>query len=159
MLPQPGDLKDSLLSLPWFFQQSLSPIVFGGTCLSFLSSFISKDSVCNVKNNFYRTHCCLPQISDICRIRVWIIWPREQVSVSIKPYHAAAANPAFWFVRGLQGRLRIAAWTNSHSLSVIAFMKCRCFQSDSEYMAGQLSAYGFKLLDAPEHADIWLVNT
>ncbi|KAB1204815.1 Threonylcarbamoyladenosine tRNA methylthiotransferase [Morella rubra] len=32
-------------------------------------------------------------------------------------------------------------------------------QSDSEYMAGQLSAFGYSLSDNPEEADLWLVNT
>ena len=32
-------------------------------------------------------------------------------------------------------------------------------QSDSEYMAGQLSAYGYTLTDTPEEADLWLINT
>ncbi|KAL9270762.1 hypothetical protein AKJ16_DCAP20838 [Drosera capensis] len=33
------------------------------------------------------------------------------------------------------------------------------WQSDSEYMAGQLSAYGYALSDVPEDADLWLINT
>ena len=32
-------------------------------------------------------------------------------------------------------------------------------QSDSEYMAGQLSAYGYGLIDSPNLADLWLINT
>ncbi|KAJ4967256.1 hypothetical protein NE237_019105 [Protea cynaroides] len=32
-------------------------------------------------------------------------------------------------------------------------------QSDSEYMAGQLSAFGYTLSDSPEEADLWLINT
>lgn len=32
-------------------------------------------------------------------------------------------------------------------------------QSDSEYMAGQLSAFGYALTDNSEEADIWLINT
>ncbi|XP_070669967.1 uncharacterized protein [Malus domestica] len=32
-------------------------------------------------------------------------------------------------------------------------------QSDSEYMAGQLSAFGYPLSDNPEEADLWLINT
>ncbi|OWM85086.1 hypothetical protein CDL15_Pgr027873 [Punica granatum] len=32
-------------------------------------------------------------------------------------------------------------------------------QSDSEYMAGQLSAFGYSLTDTPEEADLWLINT
>lgn len=35
---------------------------------------------------------------------------------------------------------------------------CLC-QSDSEYMAGQLSAFGYPLSDNPEEADLWLINT
>ncbi|XP_008459674.1 uncharacterized protein LOC103498722 isoform X2 [Cucumis melo] len=31
--------------------------------------------------------------------------------------------------------------------------------SDSEYMAGQLSAFGYLLSDNPEDADLWLINT
>ncbi|KAL8160007.1 hypothetical protein V2J09_001544 [Rumex salicifolius] len=31
--------------------------------------------------------------------------------------------------------------------------------SDSEYMAGQLSTYGYLLADEPEEADLWLINT
>lgn len=36
---------------------------------------------------------------------------------------------------------------------------CSHNQSDSEYMAGQLSAYGYSLSDDPEEADLWLINT
>lgn len=36
---------------------------------------------------------------------------------------------------------------------------CSHNQSDSEYMAGQLSAYGYTLTDIPEEADLWLINT
>ncbi|KAH9758098.1 threonylcarbamoyladenosine tRNA methylthiotransferase [Citrus sinensis] len=32
-------------------------------------------------------------------------------------------------------------------------------ESDSEYMAGQLSAFGYALTDNSEEADIWLINT
>ncbi|KAB5529920.1 hypothetical protein DKX38_020001 [Salix brachista] len=32
-------------------------------------------------------------------------------------------------------------------------------QSDSEYMAGQLSSFGYSLSDSPEEADLWLINT
>nr|KYP68800.1 CDK5 regulatory subunit-associated protein 1-like 1 [Cajanus cajan] len=32
-------------------------------------------------------------------------------------------------------------------------------QSDSEYMAGQLSAFGYSLSDNPDLADLWLINT
>ncbi|KAJ7949682.1 Threonylcarbamoyladenosine tRNA methylthiotransferase [Quillaja saponaria] len=36
---------------------------------------------------------------------------------------------------------------------------CSHNQSDSEYMAGQLSAFGYSLSDNPEEADLWLINT
>lgn len=36
---------------------------------------------------------------------------------------------------------------------------CSHNQSDSEYMAGQLSAFGYALTDNSEEADIWLINT
>ncbi|XP_043710947.1 threonylcarbamoyladenosine tRNA methylthiotransferase [Telopea speciosissima] len=36
---------------------------------------------------------------------------------------------------------------------------CSHNQSDSEYMAGQLSAFGYTLSDNPEEADLWLINT
>ncbi|XP_021895969.1 threonylcarbamoyladenosine tRNA methylthiotransferase isoform X2 [Carica papaya] len=36
---------------------------------------------------------------------------------------------------------------------------CSHNQSDSEYMAGQLSAFGYLLADDPEEADLWLINT
>ncbi|KAH9623596.1 hypothetical protein KSS87_019045 [Heliosperma pusillum] len=36
---------------------------------------------------------------------------------------------------------------------------CSHNQSDSEYMAGQLSAYGYTLSDNSEEADLWLINT
>ncbi|KAJ6807217.1 threonylcarbamoyladenosine tRNA methylthiotransferase [Iris pallida] len=36
---------------------------------------------------------------------------------------------------------------------------CSHNQSDSEYMAGQLSAFGYSVSDDPEEADLWLVNT
>ncbi|XP_042992928.1 threonylcarbamoyladenosine tRNA methylthiotransferase isoform X1 [Carya illinoinensis] len=36
---------------------------------------------------------------------------------------------------------------------------CSHNQSDSEYMAGQLSAFGYSLSDNPQEADLWLINT
>ncbi|KDP35108.1 hypothetical protein JCGZ_10950 [Jatropha curcas] len=36
---------------------------------------------------------------------------------------------------------------------------CSHNQSDSEYMAGQLSSFGYALTDTPEDADLWLINT
>lgn len=33
------------------------------------------------------------------------------------------------------------------------------WQSDSEYMAGQLASYGYNLVEEPEAADLWLINT
>ncbi|KAK1576244.1 hypothetical protein Q3G72_012190 [Acer saccharum] len=36
---------------------------------------------------------------------------------------------------------------------------CSHNQSDSEYMAGQLSAFGYALTENPEEADLWLINT
>lgn len=36
---------------------------------------------------------------------------------------------------------------------------CSHNQSDSEYMAGQLSDYGYSVTDAPDGADLWLINT
>ncbi|GAV62952.1 UPF0004 domain-containing protein/Radical_SAM domain-containing protein [Cephalotus follicularis] len=36
---------------------------------------------------------------------------------------------------------------------------CSHNQSDSEYMAGQLSAFGYALSDNPAEADLWLINT
>ncbi|XP_008807670.1 threonylcarbamoyladenosine tRNA methylthiotransferase-like [Phoenix dactylifera] len=36
---------------------------------------------------------------------------------------------------------------------------CSHNQSDSEYMAGQLSAFGYATTDDPEEADLWLINT
>ncbi|KAG0470972.1 hypothetical protein HPP92_015518 [Vanilla planifolia] len=36
---------------------------------------------------------------------------------------------------------------------------CSHNQSDSEYMAGQLHAFGYGLTNNPEEADLWLINT
>lgn len=36
---------------------------------------------------------------------------------------------------------------------------CSHNQSDSEYMAGQLSAYGYTISEYPDDADVWLINT
>ncbi|KAF4400421.1 hypothetical protein G4B88_018763 [Cannabis sativa] len=36
---------------------------------------------------------------------------------------------------------------------------CSHNQSDSEYMAGQLSAFGYSLSENPDEADLWLINT
>ncbi|BBN00376.1 hypothetical protein Mp_1g28610 [Marchantia polymorpha subsp. ruderalis] len=36
---------------------------------------------------------------------------------------------------------------------------CSHNQSDSEYMAGQLAAYGYSITEEPEGADLWLINT
>ncbi|KAH9317738.1 hypothetical protein KI387_019507, partial [Taxus chinensis] len=57
--------------------------------------------------------------------------------------------------------------TNSNAFSSVpgtqtVYIKtfgCSHNQSDSEYMAGQLSAYGYTVSDDPEDSDIWLINT
>ncbi|CAA7052403.1 unnamed protein product [Microthlaspi erraticum] len=36
---------------------------------------------------------------------------------------------------------------------------CSHNMSDSEYMAGQLTAFGYGLTEVPEEADLWLINT
>ncbi|CAH1776155.1 unnamed protein product [Owenia fusiformis] len=36
---------------------------------------------------------------------------------------------------------------------------CSHNNSDSEYMAGQLAAYGYKITDSKEQADLWLLNS
>lgn len=36
---------------------------------------------------------------------------------------------------------------------------CSHNQSDSEYMAGQLAAFGYAVSDSPDEADLWLINT
>ncbi|GJP42020.1 hypothetical protein CLOM_g1623 [Closterium sp. NIES-68] len=36
---------------------------------------------------------------------------------------------------------------------------CSHNQSDSEYMAGQLAAFGYQLVEVPSEADLWIVNT
>ncbi|KAM7278497.1 hypothetical protein ACFE04_005631 [Oxalis oulophora] len=36
---------------------------------------------------------------------------------------------------------------------------CSHNQSDSEYMTGQLSAFGYSISDNPDNADLWLINT
>ncbi|KAF6159514.1 hypothetical protein GIB67_032285 [Kingdonia uniflora] len=36
---------------------------------------------------------------------------------------------------------------------------CSHNQSDSEYMTGQLLAFGYALSDNPEEANLWLINT
>ncbi|KAI9200467.1 hypothetical protein LWI28_008402 [Acer negundo] len=36
---------------------------------------------------------------------------------------------------------------------------CSHNQSDSEYMTGQLSAFGYAITENPEEADLWLINT
>lgn len=36
---------------------------------------------------------------------------------------------------------------------------CSHNSSDSEYMAGQLAAYGYNLTNNKEHADLWLLNS
>ncbi|XP_037950229.1 threonylcarbamoyladenosine tRNA methylthiotransferase-like [Teleopsis dalmanni] len=36
---------------------------------------------------------------------------------------------------------------------------CAHNNSDSEYMAGQLASYGYKLTDSKENADLWLLNS
>ena len=33
------------------------------------------------------------------------------------------------------------------------------YQSDSEYMAGQLSAFGYAISENPDEGDLWLINT
>ncbi|CAI5467871.1 unnamed protein product [Closterium sp. Yama58-4] len=36
---------------------------------------------------------------------------------------------------------------------------CSHNQSDSEYMAGQLAAFGYQLVEVPSEADLWIINT
>lgn len=45
-----------------------------------------------------------------------------------------------------------------HAVRILTHSSVLC-QSDSEYMAGQLSAFGYSLTDTPEEADLWLINT
>ena len=47
---------------------------------------------------------------------------------------------------------------------VLLLLVCNCLffstlQSDSEYMSGQLSAFGYAITEEPEGADLWLINT
>lgn len=56
--------------------------------------------------------------------------------------------------------LSIASCVDFFSILFKCFPAIFAFvQSDSEYMAGQLSAFGYSLSDNPEEADLWLVNT
>ncbi|CAI7753642.1 unnamed protein product, partial [Closterium sp. NIES-53] len=36
---------------------------------------------------------------------------------------------------------------------------CSHNMSDSEYMAGQLAAFGYQLVEVPSEADLWIINT
>ncbi|EDV24289.1 uncharacterized protein TRIADDRAFT_26388 [Trichoplax adhaerens] len=49
-------------------------------------------------------------------------------------------------IPGTQG-IYIRTWGCSHN------------KSDGEYMAGQLSSYGYKITEIPEEADLWLLNS
>ncbi|KHG16846.1 CDK5 regulatory subunit-associated protein 1-like 1 [Gossypium arboreum] len=47
---------------------------------------------------------------------------------------------------------------NQASAAHLTHVHTSC-QSDSEYMAGQLSAFGYAISDNPEEGDLWLINT
>ncbi|XP_031267450.1 threonylcarbamoyladenosine tRNA methylthiotransferase-like [Pistacia vera] len=54
---------------------------------------------------------------------------------------------------------RLASKVPGSQTIYIKTFGCSHNQSDSEYMAGQLSAFGYALSDNPEEADLWLINT
>ena len=41
----------------------------------------------------------------------------------------------------------------------VTYVPLSALQSDSEYMSGQLSAFGYAITEEPEGADLWLINT
>ncbi|GJN02903.1 hypothetical protein PR202_ga20294 [Eleusine coracana subsp. coracana] len=47
----------------------------------------------------------------------------------------------------------------SHNQASFLHISRFALQSDSEYMSGQLSAFGYDVTDEPEGADLWLINT
>ena len=69
--------------------------------------------------------------------------PRARVAGSVAGAHPADVPSA------LPGRATVHVKT----------FGCSHNHSDSEFMAGQLEAYGYDLVDAPEDADVWVVNT
>lgn len=77
--------------------------------------------------------------------------PTMTTAVGLKPrkkqkHMQTPANNAYSSVPGTQ-TIYIKTFGCSHN------------QSDSEYMAGQLSAYGYTVSDDPEDSDLWLINT
>lgn len=76
-----------------------------------------------------------------------ILGPREPaVGQSVRAGEQSEAGAPRGTVPGTQA-IHIRTFGCSHN------------QSDSEYMAGQLAAYGYRLVDQPASADLWLVNT
>ncbi|XP_029446615.1 threonylcarbamoyladenosine tRNA methylthiotransferase [Rhinatrema bivittatum] len=54
--------------------------------------------------------------------------------------------PSDSIIPGVQ-KIWVRTWGCSHN------------NSDGEYMAGQLAAYGYKITESPEEADLWLLNS
>ncbi|XP_010521157.1 PREDICTED: threonylcarbamoyladenosine tRNA methylthiotransferase [Tarenaya hassleriana] len=87
------------------------------------------------------------------------------------PLTAVGIKPKTNKTKRLHSKDEIGSSDNNDSLSPLSskipgtqtiYIKtfgCSHNQSDSEYMAGQLTAFGYGLSDIPEEADLWLINT
>ncbi|NXG06563.1 CDKAL methylthiotransferase, partial [Sakesphorus luctuosus] len=74
------------------------------------------------------------------------VFPKVRKRSSQKTAQAEDDPPSDSIIPGVQ-KIWIRTWGCSHN------------NSDGEYMAGQLAAYGYKITEDPAEADLWLLNS
>ncbi|NXH98116.1 CDKAL methylthiotransferase, partial [Pachycephala philippinensis] len=74
------------------------------------------------------------------------VFPKVRKRSSQKNVQTDDEPPSDSIIPGVQ-KIWIRTWGCSHN------------NSDGEYMAGQLAAYGYKITDNPAEADLWLLNS
>ncbi|XP_071409274.1 threonylcarbamoyladenosine tRNA methylthiotransferase [Pithys albifrons albifrons] len=74
------------------------------------------------------------------------VFPRVRKRSSQRNAQAEDDPPSDSIIPGVQ-KIWIRTWGCSHN------------NSDGEYMAGQLAAYGYKITEDPAEADLWLLNS
>ncbi|CAM0904599.1 unnamed protein product [Alopecurus aequalis] len=75
------------------------------------------------------------------------------------PLSTVAVKPKRRSSRLAQTQPQPDAWIPGTQTIYVKTFGCSHNQSDSEYMSGQLSAFGYAITEEPEGADLWLINT
>lgn len=82
-----------------------------------------------------------------------------KMSVGIKPRKSTALKNSSALQPSVSSSINGFSTVPGTQTIYVKTFGCSHNQSDSEYMAGQLSAYGYTISENPEHADVWLINT